>query len=103
LQTHRNADGTMTTIAARKPDGVWHGPDGPRRGVLSGMLWFKQIDAWNFAARDPLIIANPWSDHPMPTMGLALRELHFGIDGPKELPGGPLGEALGLPRNWPET
>lgn len=99
---HKDDEGKTVVIYARKSDGVWHDTTGPRRRVLSGVLWFKQIDPWNFAARAPLIIANPWADRPMPRLDVGLRELHFCEQAETDYPGGTLGQALALPDNWPE-
>lgn len=99
---HKDDEGKPVVRHGRKPDGVWHDGTGPRRRVLSGVLWFKQIDPWNFAARAPIIIANPWADRAMPRLDVGLRELHISEQGEMEYPGGTLGQALALPDNWPE-
>jgi hypothetical protein len=102
VQGRVGAEGKVTTNLARKPDGVWRDEHGPRRRTLSGVLWFKQVDPWNFARRLPLIVANPWATHPMPRLDVGLREIHASEDKVTDYPGASLGKALELKDSWPE-
>jgi hypothetical protein len=44
-------DGTLRTEELSKSDGIWCGPQSPRRKGLSAALSTEQIDLWNFAER----------------------------------------------------
>jgi hypothetical protein len=98
-------DGTEKVEDLRRPDGIWYGPpDGqPQNKRMSGVLSFMQLDPWNFASRNGLLIPNPWATKPLPATGFGTDELVLVGDGYQRTNGAPLSTLLSLPANWPES
>jgi hypothetical protein len=94
-------DGTFRTDERRKPDGIWFGPQGPRRKGLSAVLSTEQIDPWNFAARRARLICNPWSTAPLPSISLGVDEFNLVDDAFRRTDGTIMGSIFGLPEGWP--
>jgi hypothetical protein len=94
-------DGTFRTQDVRKPDGIWFGPQGPRRKGLSAVLSTEQIDPWNFATRRARLIRNPWSTKPLPPLSLGVDEFHLVDDAFRRTDGAIMGRIFGLPDGWP--
>lgn len=94
-------DGTFRTQEVRKPDGIWFGPQGPRRKGLSAVLLTEQIDPWNFAARRARLIRNPWSTAPLPPLSLGVDEFHLVDHAFRRTDGAIMGRIFGLPDGWP--
>jgi hypothetical protein len=101
----RMSDGTEKVEHLRGPDGIWYGPpDGqPQNKRMSGVLSFMQLDPWNFASRNGLLIPNPWATKPMPTTGFGTDELVLVGEGYQRTNGAPLSTLLSLPANWPDS
>jgi hypothetical protein len=64
-------DGVPTAVRSRrKPDGLWHGPTGPRNRRVSGVLFVRKLTPCSLAAPDPTVWYNPWGLRPLPAQPL---------------------------------
>ena len=95
-------DGKVIAEDVRRPDGVWFGPHGPRKGDLSAVLSLGGIDPWNFASRLGRLVRNPWASKPLPPIALGIEEFNPADGSFHRLEGVNLGSIFGLPEGWPE-
>ena len=95
------ADGTSSFENTRIPDGIWRGPQGARRVGLSGVLSFKQVTAWSFAAQRGRLIRNPWAKVAVGPFELGVDEFNPVGEELRLTPGPALGNISGLPDGWP--
>lgn len=97
-------DGQEVVEQLRQPNGLWYGPpDGqPRNTRLSGVLALNRVDPWNFASKKGVLIANPWTNKPLPQIGLGTDELFVVDDKFERKTGAQMHELLGMPATWPE-
>jgi hypothetical protein len=49
----------------RVPNGLWHGPRGPRNRRVSAALIAINLSPWNFAEALPMLWHNPWAAYPL--------------------------------------
>jgi hypothetical protein len=98
---HQFTDGTFSTEDARKPDGIWVGPKGPRRKGLSAVLSTEQIDPWNFAARHGRLVRNPWATIVLAPISLRVDQFDPIDGGFRRTEGTTMGRIFGLPEGWP--
>lgn len=54
----------------RKPDGLWHGPKGPRATRVSGVLFAVDVSPPLVcrSATEPFLWLNPWAKRPLPPL-----------------------------------
>ncbi|MCA1373567.1 MULTISPECIES: hypothetical protein [unclassified Bradyrhizobium] len=104
VQLSKGPNGEEIVEHRRRPDGVWYGPpDGqPQNTRLSGVLALMKIDPWNFASKTGLLIPNPWTQKPLPQLGLGTDELVIVDEEYERKKGQPMHELVGLPAIWPE-
>jgi hypothetical protein len=58
------ADGTLSTKeGGRRPNGAWHGPRGPRKTIVSGVMVVSNLCPWNLGVLTPELFHNPWAQH----------------------------------------
>jgi hypothetical protein len=62
------ADGIGPERAARRRDGVWFGPKGPRNELVSSVLVGRKVEIYNCAddRKTPLLVHNPYSSRLQP-------------------------------------
>jgi hypothetical protein len=96
-------DGTIDRRTARKPNGAWSGPHGPRNKGVSAALIVVGLDPWTIANRTPVMIHNPWATCPFPLDQWPLLQwapnLHD--DCIHERLGKSVAEVLSIPDSWP--
>jgi hypothetical protein len=87
----------------RKPNGVWIGPNGPRREQLSAVVTCENPEAWRAAKLEPHLWVNPWAAEPLqcepPYMAVSKID-ESGFVG-KDASSAPLRDLLELSENWP--
>jgi hypothetical protein len=98
---HQFTDGTFRTEDTRKPDGIWVGPQGPRRKGLSAVLSTEQIDPWNFASRHGVLIRNPWATAVLEPISLGVDEFDPIDANFRKTEGSAMWRIFDLPRDWP--
>lgn len=95
-------DGTKEFDDRRNSDGIWIGPNGPRKTGLSAVLVVRSVDPWNFASRGGCLIRNPWAASALPPIPLGIDELNP-FDGEfHRTKGKTFGDLFALPKDWPE-
>jgi len=86
----------------RFPDGVWHGPRGPRNTRVSAVLSTERLSPWDLGQRSARLILNPWARTPLPPLALGI-EARSVVDNRWQVePGRSFRELFGLPEHWPE-
>jgi len=104
VKLSKGPDGQEVEEHLRKPNGVWYGPpDGqPQNKRISGVLFFKRIDPWNFGSKKGVLVPNPWAEKPLPQIGLGTDVMAVEGDQLIRTDGAAMNELLGLPAEWPE-
>jgi hypothetical protein len=103
-QTRVLENGKYATKNVRLDDGYWGHPDTARHKNVSGVLllpkshlWDLRNDRWR-----PLLIRNPWADHPLAEGFLPLPGYSVDAEGKiTKTNGTPLANILKLPAVWP--
>lgn len=98
----RFEDGRIEHQDNREDNGVWRGPDGPRKQGLTAVLSTERLYPWSVAQRRGRLIRNPWATNPLPAIALGLDELNPERDRLVKTAGSSLAELFGLPEGWPE-
>lgn len=98
---YQAAHGKFEHKLVRQPDGIWIGPKGPRKKVLSAVLATREVTPWNFASRIARLIRNPYATYALPPLKLGINEINPVNGFWKETDGVPLGTVMGLPKDWP--
>jgi hypothetical protein len=86
---------------SRNPDGVWHGPRGPKHTRVSAVLATERLTPWNVGTRSLRLIHNPWAAVPLPDFSLGVDVARVVKDRLETTSGQPLRDLLGLPEGWP--
>lgn len=104
VKLSKGPDGQEIEEHLRQPNGVWYGPPNgkPQNTRMSGVLFMKRIDPWNFGAKRGVLIPNPWADKPLPQVGLGTDEMTIVEDQLKRTNGAAMHELFGLSADWPE-
>jgi hypothetical protein len=59
--------GTIDRRVEGKPNGAWHGLQGPRNTRVSAVLIVACSDPWTLANQTPVLFHHPWAEHPLPS------------------------------------
>jgi hypothetical protein len=80
-QTRELENGERETKDVRLDDGYWGHPNTARHKNVSGVLLLPKPHLWDLRNDrwQPLLICNPWADHPLPDDFLALPG--YSVDG----------------------
>jgi hypothetical protein len=103
-QTRVLENGEHETKDVRRDDGYWGHPTTARHKNVSGVLLLPKPHLWDLRNDrwQPLLLRNPWADHPLPENFLPLRG--YSVDGKGNIAktaGTPLADVLKLPEVWP--
>jgi hypothetical protein len=86
----------------RKPNGAWHGPNGPQYTRVSGSWLFGNLNVWNILSRANTLYFNPWGTRPIPEVFSLLNRARPEGEKMRWTDGKSLGQILGLSAEWPE-
>jgi hypothetical protein len=103
-EVRRLSGGTHEKKDVRLDDGYWGHPTTARHKNVSGALLLPKPHLWDLRNDrwQPLLVRNPWADHPLPENLLPLRGYSLNQRGKFEkTPGTPLADILKLPAVWP--
>lgn len=103
-QTTVLANGEVEMKDVRLDDGYWGHPNTARHKNVSGVLLLPKPHLWDL--RDerwrPLLLRNPWADHPLPADFLSLPGYAVDSEGNlSKTDGTPFADILKLPEVWP--
>jgi hypothetical protein len=103
-QTRVLENGERETKDVRLDDGYWCFKDTARHKNVSGVLLLPKPHLWDLREErwQPLLLRNPWTDHPLPEGFLPLRGYSIGGEGElSKTAGTALADILKLPEVWP--
>ncbi len=88
---------------ARKPDGAWVGPRGPRARDVSGVIIGYHLDPWRIGVQSPQLIHHPWARRPLRAGLWALEQWVADIETGRyaTVAGSSAAAILDLPVPWP--
>lgn len=103
-QTRELENGERETKDVRLDDGYWGHPNTARHKNVSGVLLLPKPHLWDLRNErwQPLLLRNPWADHPLPDGFLALPG--YSVDGGGKIAktaGTSFADILKLPETWP--
>lgn len=103
-QATQDENGKTIVRDVRRTDGYWGTPDAPKHRGVSGVLLLPKPHLWDLREKrwQPLLVRNPWADHPLPDEFLPLPGFKHVKDAsysPTE--GKMLADILELPAVWP--
>lgn len=103
-RTTTGANGKLILENARSTDGYWGTPENPKHQGVSGVLLLPKPHLWALREErwQPLLVRNPWANHPLPDEFLPLpgfKHVKEASYVPTE--GKRLADILGLPTVWP--
>jgi hypothetical protein len=90
--------------SARRPDGLWIGPDGPRARRLSAALVASYVAPWLSAHTELKLWKNPWAEFPLDCdAGGAVTTIEPKDDGSLSASNATVstGDLFNLPSDWP--
>jgi hypothetical protein len=97
-------NGNYEIAERRKDDGYWGHATTARHRNVSGVLLLPRPHVWDLRSDrwQPLLLRNPWADHPLPDSFLPLPGYSLNAEGEfSPTPGTCLADILGLPPVWP--
>jgi hypothetical protein len=97
-------NGNHEIAERRRADGYWGFPATARHHNVSGALLLPKPHLWDLRSDrwQPLLLRNPWADHPLPNDFLPLPGFSFNEEGEfSPTPGRAFADILGLPPIWP--
>jgi hypothetical protein len=103
-QTRVLENGEHETKDVRLDNGYWGHPATARHKNVSGVLLLPKPHLWDLREDrwQPLLIRNPWADHPLPEKFLPLPGYAVDVEGKiTKTAGTALADILKLPEVWP--
>jgi len=97
LETNRGSS------AARKPDGIWYGPRGPRNRHVSGVLHVPTARPCTIASTRPVLYLNQMANHKIDFELLPVKTVIWTPNQPEAIlsDGKPMWKVFGLWPEWP--